>query len=221
VNGKLVIKGDGNLTNFKCIGEISGIVEIDVSECPNVSLAGLEEIKDTLRTLKITGCSLQSLDNVQLLQLTELDVHNNSLTSLKPLQTVTTIQKLDVSSNNLEDSNDLFYLSDLTNLTSLTVYANKMVDQLGFEQKWMYVVPTGIEKVFVAEGTNAIDEKTADIVKSYHEGRSPFEDWLLEKEIAELQRMNEDADLEEAQLKKEVLEEAAKKANLQKQLEDI
>ena len=64
-NGKLVIKGNANIKDLKFIALVGPVYELVLENCRNVTLQGIEELKDSLKILRVSDCDLKELDGVE------------------------------------------------------------------------------------------------------------------------------------------------------------
>ena len=196
--------------------------DLTLRNCKNVTLEGLEELKDSIKILTIVDCDLKSLAGVEKVALDELYVAGNQLATLEPMETVTSIKKLDVSNNRLEASTELYWIRNLQEIKELKLYNNKMVEDEKFETRWRYIVPLTIEVACPRDEKNEINQLEIDFIQSIKEcPLSPFESWRLDVEIAQLEKENALEEEKKAALQKEVEEAEAYLKKKQAELEDI
>jgi len=195
-NGKLFIKGNANLANLTLIGQAGPVVELNIENCRNITLQGIEELKDTLKILRIADCDLKTLEGIQgLAVIEELIVAGNQLSLLEPLEKITTLKKIDISNNKIESSLQLFFLMKCTQLDSFIAFGNKMTEEKEYEDRWMFAVPDAIHEVRAVEDKNTVDEWQTDIIESIKYGLDPFVEWRLSLRLKDLEKENADLDL--------------------------
>ncbi|CAL6067335.1 Conserved_hypothetical protein [Hexamita inflata] len=84
VPDKIVIENDNNLTNFNFIDFISGVTKLHIHHCPNVRF---DIVPKNLKILVIKNCGLKSIEGIQQMdQLEILDLQNNEIVSVQPLE---------------------------------------------------------------------------------------------------------------------------------------
>ncbi len=111
----------GDITNE----DLDKVETLELSELGLLSLPDLIKFTN-LKILNIYSNSIKDIEVIEdLVRLEELYLNNNDITDLEPLANMLNLVKLELSYN---DISDLKYLEDLKNLTVLNLSFNNIVD---------------------------------------------------------------------------------------------
>ncbi|CAL6032091.1 T9SS_type A sorting domain-containing protein [Hexamita inflata] len=117
----LSIKNDNDLTSLGFANELN-LRSLDIMGCKNVNFSQACD----LRTLKIEGCGLTSIEGIQKFQSVEnLHLSDNFISDLEPLRPLTDLRSLNLKNNK---ASNIEPLQDLTNIIFLQLENNGITD---------------------------------------------------------------------------------------------
>ncbi|CAL6110296.1 T9SS_type A sorting domain-containing protein [Hexamita inflata] len=117
----LSIKHDTELTSFGFINQLN-LKTLDIIGCKNVDLSQACEV----RTLKLEGCSLSSVEGIQKFQAVEnIHLTDNFISDLEPLRPLTDLRSLNMKNNK---ASNIYPLQDLTSIIFLHLENNGISD---------------------------------------------------------------------------------------------
>ncbi|CAL6037858.1 Conserved_hypothetical protein [Hexamita inflata] len=85
------------------------------------------------------------LENLNLLK--QLDMSNNSIDSLQPIADLVYLDILNIQNNNVENTDELFYIKNFHNLSIFNCLGNKICKSKDFEIKLFHVLKPTIKQL--------------------------------------------------------------------------